>query len=227
MSVHDETPAETIRRAVPVSEHDEPKTALTPIEALLSWGVGRDTGGVDRLIPAEDLRRALDEARVLLAEGYTTSPAPEATRRCGYAILDPDGIEEPCDRPATGWRWYQDVGEHEDMLDVACDHHENEGGRRMARLAAENARLRDTLAEGYTTTPAPEAVEPVEWEWSVTDTTSVELGIWPEERHTHPTRERAENEFVRDGDDVLLRRRAAGPWVPVDRGADGHEEGEQ
>lgn len=56
--------------------------------------------------------------------------------RCGYAIVDRDGIEEPCDRPATGWRWYQDV-DHEDALDVACAIHENEGGRRMASLIAE------------------------------------------------------------------------------------------
>lgn len=51
---------------------------------------------------------------------------------CGYALTDDDGEQYPCDRPATGWRWYQDVGEHEDMLDAACDHHENEGGALIA-----------------------------------------------------------------------------------------------
>lgn len=60
--------------------------------------------------------------------------------RCGFTIVDADGIEQPCDRPATGHRWYQDCGEHEDLLDVACDWHSNEGGRRIhdaeAKLAA-------------------------------------------------------------------------------------------
>lgn len=50
--------------------------------------------------------------------------------RCGYTVTDEDGILQPCDRPTTGWRWYQDV-EHEDLLEVACELHENEGGRRM------------------------------------------------------------------------------------------------
>lgn len=56
-------------------------------------------------------------------------------RVCGYAVIDVDGTEEPCDRPAPYWRWYQDC-EHEDMLDVACDWHANEGGRRMAAVQA-------------------------------------------------------------------------------------------
>lgn len=54
-------------------------------------------------------------------------------RRCGYALTDDDGVQFPCDRPATGFRWYQDV-EHEDSLDVACDLHANEGGRRMREM---------------------------------------------------------------------------------------------
>lgn len=61
-------------------------------------------------------------------------------KRCGYAVTDAEGIEEPCDRPTTGWRWYQDCG-HEDMLDVACDWHENEGGRRLAEAEAKVARV--------------------------------------------------------------------------------------
>ena len=52
---------------------------------------------------------------------------------CGYTVVDRDGIEGPCDLPATGWRWYQDV-EHEDTLDAACDLHSNEGGRRIKAL---------------------------------------------------------------------------------------------
>ncbi len=52
---------------------------------------------------------------------------------CGYTVVDRDGTEGPCDLPATGWRWYQDV-EHEDTLDAACDLHSNEGGRRIKAL---------------------------------------------------------------------------------------------
>lgn len=63
--------------------------------------------------------------------------------RCGYALVDEDGEQYPCDRPALSWRWYQDV-EHEDSLDYACELHENEGGRRMSnlllRLGIERAR---------------------------------------------------------------------------------------
>lgn len=64
-------------------------------------------------------------------------------RRCGYTVTDRDFIEQPCNRPATGWRWYQDC-DHEDALDVACDFHANEGGQRIHDL---EARLRDALAE--------------------------------------------------------------------------------
>jgi hypothetical protein len=65
-----------------------------------------------------------------------------ARDRCGYALEDKDGEQYPCDRPATGWRWYQDVGDHEDLLDVACDHHANEGGRLIAQLKADLERAR-------------------------------------------------------------------------------------
>ena len=63
---------------------------------------------------------------------------------CGYTIIDSDGDEQPCDRPATGWRWYQGH-DHEDMLDEACERHENEGGRRMAdwQARAEAAEARE------------------------------------------------------------------------------------
>lgn len=60
--------------------------------------------------------------------------------RCGYTLVDEDGEEYPCDKPATGWRWYQDVP-HEDALEPACWHHQNEGGRRIH--AAESAAAGD------------------------------------------------------------------------------------
>lgn len=74
----------------------------------------------------------------------TVSGVPEdrtADERCGYTVVDGDGEEQPCDRPATGWRWYQDCG-HEDTLDVACELHANEGGRRLAAVERERAELR-------------------------------------------------------------------------------------
>ena len=49
---------------------------------------------------------------------------------CGYTLVDKDGEECPCDRPATGWRRYQDAP-HEDVLAPACDLHANEGGWRI------------------------------------------------------------------------------------------------
>ena len=62
--------------------------------------------------------------------------------RCGHTIIDADGEEQPCDRPATSWRWYQDQRDHEDLLDVACSLHENEGGRRIRYAESELAALR-------------------------------------------------------------------------------------
>lgn len=64
---------------------------------------------------------------------------------CGYTVIDPEGIEGPCDRPATGWRWYQNV-EHEDCLERACDRHENEGGRRMHEAESKAVQLDRKLA---------------------------------------------------------------------------------
>lgn len=67
---------------------------------------------------------------------------------CGYPVIDSDGEEQPCGRPATGWRWYQGV-EHGDLLTVACSWHENEGGRRL-HAAEEAVRVRqEQLAESY------------------------------------------------------------------------------
>jgi hypothetical protein len=74
--------------------------------------------------------------------------------RCGYAVVDKDGDEQPCDRPATGWRWYQDVGEHEDLMDAACDWHENEGGRRIHEAEAAVARVRALADEWATEGPS-------------------------------------------------------------------------
>ncbi|MGC4151517.1 MAG: hypothetical protein QM628_00365 [Propionicimonas sp.] len=50
---------------------------------------------------------------------------------CGHTVIDRHGVEQPCERPAPSWRWYQDV-EHEDMLTPACIVHENLGGMLMA-----------------------------------------------------------------------------------------------
>lgn len=61
------------------------------------------------------------------------------SERCGFTVIE-DGDEEPCDRPAPSWRWYQGHF-HEDTLDHACELHENEGGRRMATLVARVAEL--------------------------------------------------------------------------------------
>ena len=69
--------------------------------------------------------------------------------RCGFTIVV-DGEEEPCDREATGWRWYQGH-DHEDMLDEACWEHENVGGNRMHALCDEvdylRAEVRQALSD--------------------------------------------------------------------------------
>lgn len=62
---------------------------------------------------------------------------------CGFTVMDAEGEEQPCDRPASGWRWYQGH-DHEDLLDAACWEHENEGGRRMH---AAEAKVAAVLAE--------------------------------------------------------------------------------
>jgi hypothetical protein len=78
-----------------------------------------------------------------MSEGAAAQPKQP---RCGYTVVDRDGIEQPCDRPATGWRWYQDV-EHEDMLDVACDWHANIGGQRIVSAEERAVRAERELAE--------------------------------------------------------------------------------
>ena len=65
---------------------------------------------------------------------------------CGYTTVDRDGCEQPCDRPTTGWRWYQAV-EHEDLLAAACDLHANEGGRRLHAAERAIERVRAEIAE--------------------------------------------------------------------------------
>jgi hypothetical protein len=78
---------------------------------------------------------------------------PMTEQRCCY-IIDGEGMEQPCDRPATGWRWYQDV-EHEDCLAVACSFHSNEGGRRMHEMDVELRSLRGVVQA----VESPEAIE--------------------------------------------------------------------
>ncbi len=68
-------------------------------------------------------------------------------QQCGYSLTDEDGEAYPCDDPATGWRWYQNEGDHEDLLEAACDLHSNEGGERIHRAEAEVERLRGEVAK--------------------------------------------------------------------------------
>ena len=78
-----------------------------------------------------------------MSRDFTTKPRPDQPGRC--PSIDRDGDEAPCDEPATGWRWYQDVGEHEDLLAVACEFHRNEGGDRMHGLMQQAQTLRADL----------------------------------------------------------------------------------
>lgn len=80
-----------------MSEHDEPKTAL----ARLIYSVSPDTQPWDgepfdfddrRNLSGHNRGVALRTADVLLAEGYTTSPAPEATETVEWGVLHPDGF---------------------------------------------------------------------------------------------------------------------------------------
>lgn len=78
-----------------------------------------------------------------LPDDENLTPPMWSGDRCGCTVWDAEGEAQPCDRPATGWRWYQGH-DHEDTLDVACALHENEGGRRLhaaeAALAEERAK---------------------------------------------------------------------------------------
>jgi hypothetical protein len=114
---------------------------------------------------------AIDIDRSATTEDEPAEPAPvEVTTQrdeyvvavmsadlCGYTVVDHDGIEGPCDLPATGWRWYQDV-EHEDTLDAACDLHSNEGGRRIKALEevrdAANGRVKGLKEFDHTIHPS-------------------------------------------------------------------------
>ena len=69
------------------------------------------------------------------------------TDHCGYSVTR-DGEEEPCGRPIAGWRWYQNVGEHEDLLDTACDRHMNEGGQRIHDAEEKLAKV-EALADEF------------------------------------------------------------------------------
>lgn len=59
---------------------------------------------------------------------------------CGYTLVDKDGEQYPCDRPARRWRWYQDV-EHEDMIDEACETHANAAGGEIAAARTDTPTL--------------------------------------------------------------------------------------
>jgi len=76
---------------------------------------------------------------------------------CGFTLVDKDGDEFPCGRLATGFRWYQNVP-HEDALDVACELHENEGGRRIAE--AEAALERERRSHAITAAALELAIRP-------------------------------------------------------------------
>lgn len=95
-------------------------------------------------------RKASDEMSETTPEGLARLREVATHPECDYTVTDADGREEPCDRPVTGWRWYQDV-EHEDMLDAACDWHENAGGNLMVALIdaleAERAKVAEIEAE--------------------------------------------------------------------------------
>ena len=67
----------------------------------------------------------IESARAVIAQGLST---------CGHTVVDRDGMEQPCGRPSVGWRWYQDLVEHEDCLGQACAWHENTGGILIAGL---------------------------------------------------------------------------------------------
>lgn len=67
--------------------------------------------------------------------------------RCGYAVTDREGIEGPCDRDATSWRWYEDCG-HEEVLEPACFWHENESGKKIHALTSRLASV-EALADEW------------------------------------------------------------------------------
>lgn len=123
-----------------------------------------------------------------------------------------------------------------------------DAGERMSLRAARwwfAAHLADVLlAEGYTTTPAPEAVETVEWGVRVVSGGLVSPDVkYPEavarrcvanlrERLGRPGHPGYYNGRRFESATLISRTRISyaprvTEWVPVDRGADGHEEGEQ
>ncbi|MDR6861954.1 hypothetical protein [Phycicoccus sp. 3266] len=75
---------------------------------------------------------------------HETSEHPDA-QRCSFTVTR-EGEDSPCERPATGWRWYQGH-DHEDTLEPACAVHENTGGNRMHAAEALVAELRSALDE--------------------------------------------------------------------------------
>ena len=90
-----------------MSEHDEPKTALarllgehgsftTALGRVLGidgWAWSCWCGHTEAWSPTDDVYRlhAAHLADVLLAEGYTTSPAPEAAETVEFGLIDHGG----------------------------------------------------------------------------------------------------------------------------------------
>lgn len=103
MSEH-ETPAETIRRADPVSEHDEPKTALTRLlgEHTPMWWTAWKAEATLLFDGMQDLGRALGLPLGTLVTGpeavkaaealkARADAAPEATETVEWAVRAEDG----------------------------------------------------------------------------------------------------------------------------------------
>lgn len=93
-------------------------------------------------------------------------------------------------------------------------------GNALAQIAADAL-----LADGYTTSPAPEATETIEWEYGVDYTHMVSTRASNGWTAGYTSRAHADQIAAERLDGKVFRRRAAGPWVPVARAADEHEEG--
>lgn len=154
-----------------MSEHDEPKTALT----------------TTRPDPSD-----LPEGTPVLAWPGSRDSSPLLTR-----------TRTPVFQTRSG-----------DLL-VSVDGHP--GGIALTHI--------EVMPEGYTTSPAPEATETVEWEYGV-----AWWWIGGDGHHASATvpsdSEAAAHERVAGMFNAhVVRRPKPDEWVPVDRAADEHEEG--
>jgi hypothetical protein len=86
------------------------------IEALCGWGVGRDTGGVDRMVPASDIRAVLDA--VVTPRMRDLIDAPWCLT-CWHTHIP--------DIPATTFACASECGFGSWDLDVATNHAETLG----------------------------------------------------------------------------------------------------